>query len=137
MKLRLFLLLIFIISIFTELIFFSFPLMFMVTFIFFSIEFRLRFLIPLAILSVVGDSILLNPLGATLLFVCVLMMFINIYARYLGSRDALVYILLGAIGVVSYAIMFDYSVGEFFKWFIILLSVWIIYRLMPIKHFSL
>jgi len=137
MKLRLVLLIILFLAIYLELVIISFPLMFLITYLIFSIENRFRYLIPAAVLSIVGDSIFLNPIGATLLSVLVVLIFINLYSIYLGSRDTLVYILFGAIGTFSYAIIFGYSFGGLVRTVLLLTIFWIIYRLLPVKHFSL
>ncbi len=134
MKLRIFLLVLLFLSIFIEQLLISIPLVFLFTYIIFSINERLRYLIPAAVLSIAGDAAILNPIGVTLILVCILILAIYLYAKYLGSKDTLVYILIGIIGIVFYAIIFGYSATALFGWFVLLLSAWIIYRLIPNKY---
>lgn len=136
MKLRLFLIILLASSILVELLLIAFPLIFLLTYIVFSITSKFRYLIPAAILSLVGDSILGYPIGVTLIFVCLLQLSIYLYSRYLGSKDALVYLLSGIIGIFIYAIVFTYSITSLFKWFIIVILIWMIYKIISGRRSS-
>lgn len=137
MKLRLTLLFLLFISIFLELIIFSFPFIFLFTYIIFVIDSKPQYLITALILSLAGDSVLNIPMGSTLLFVCLVNLAVFLYARFLGSKDALVYVLSGVIGLFIYAIIFGYSIMSLFNWFILILAVWIVYRLVSKRLFFL
>ncbi len=137
MKIRLFLLLLIFISLFLELTIISFPLIFLLTYIIFSIDSNPSYLIPAGILSISADAILNHPLGATLIGVCMTILAVAFYARFLGSKDTLVYILFGVMGIFIYAIILGYSITSLFNWFILVLILWIIYRLIPKKYLSL
>lgn len=136
MKFRLFLLFLIFISLFLELTIISFPLIFLFTYIVFAIDSSPQYLIPAGILSIAGDSILNHPLGATLIGVCLTIFAVAFYARFLGSKDALVYVLFGVIGIFIYAIILGYSITSLFNWLILVLVLWIIYKLIPKKYLS-
>lgn len=137
MKLRLFLLLLSFISLFLELTIVSLPLIFLLTYIIFSLDPPPFYLIIAGILSVFGDAVLNYPLGSTLIGVCIAISAVVFYARFLGSKDTLVYILFGVMGIFIYAIIFGYPITSLFNWFILVLILWIIYRLIPKKYLSL
>lgn len=137
MMIRIILLLLLLLSLFLELTIISLPLIFIFTYVIFATGKRIEYLVPAALLSIAGDAVLLNPLGSTLIVVCVAMLMIHIYSTYLGSKDTLVYVLFGVIGVVGYAIIFQYSGVSLLKWSTVLVVLWIIYRLIPNKYFSL
>jgi len=137
MAIRIILLLLLFLSLFLELLVVSFPLVFIFTYVMFAIEKRVVYLIPAALLSTAGDAVLLNPVGSTLMAVCIVMLMIHLYSIYLGSKDSLVYVLFGAIGVVGYAIIFQYFLLSLLKWFVVAIALWIIYKLIPDKYLSL
>jgi len=136
MKLRILILFLLFLSIFIELTYVSFPLVFLFSYIIFSLEHRFAYLIPAAILMLIADAVFLNPIGSTLIFVTGLIFLIYLYAKYLGSKDMLVYILFGVLGAFSYDIIFGYSVEALFKWFLLFIIIWIVYRLIPKKYLS-
>ncbi len=136
MKVRILLLGLLFLSLFIERLVVSFPFVFLFTYIIFTISKNFRYCIPAAILSLIGDAIFLYPLGGTLFIVCITNLFVYVYAQYLGSKDALVYVLFGVIGLVSYAIIFGYSLTDLFGWFVVGIVFWICYKLLP-KRFSL
>ncbi len=137
MKVRVLLLILLFISLFLELIIFSFPLVFLFCYIIFSIEDNFWYLIPAAFLSFLGDAILGNPIGATLIAVTLTHLSIYLYSRFLGSKDVLVYVLIGMISISVYAIIFGYSITSLFNWFILALAVYAVYKLVPKKYLSL
>lgn len=137
MKLRIFLLILLAISVFLELVIFSFPLVFLLTYIVFAIDSKPQYLFFAGLISLVGDSALNHPMGATLLFVTLLNISVFLYARFLGSKDTLVYMLIGVIGVFIYAIIFGYSITSLFNWFIFAFALWIVYRLIPKRFLQL
>lgn len=133
MKVRLSLIFLLLVSIFLELNVISFPLIFLFTYVIFALDSKPQHLIIAALLSLVGDSILNHPFGATLLCVSIVNLAVFLYARFLGSKDALVYVLSGVIGIFIYATIFAYSIMSLLNWFILFILVWIIYRLIPKK----
>lgn len=134
MKLRIALILLIILSLFVELLLISFPLLFLFTYILFSIENRLRILIPILIISLIGDAVLVNPIGVTALSASLSVFMVFLYSRFLGSKDTLVYILIGVIGIFIYAIILGYSVESLVNWIIFTLVVFIIYKIISRKY---
>lgn len=137
MKLRIFLLILLAISVLLELVIFSFPLVFLLTYTIFAIDSKPQYLIIAGTFSLLGDAVLNLPMGATLLSVTLLNIAVLLYARFLGSKDALVYVLIGVIGVFLYAIIFGYSITSLFNWFIFSFALWIVYRLIPKRFLQL
>lgn len=124
-------------SVFTQQLFFSFPLSFLVTYIILARNPKLFLLVIAGILSFFADAILSQPLGATLALASFFNLGVFVYARFLGSRDTLVYTLFGLIGTFIYAIIFGYSVPSLLSWYIIFLAVWIVYKLIPARYLFL
>ena len=137
MKFRLILILLTFLSIFLELNIINFPLIFLFTYIIFAADSKPAYLITAAVLTLAGDSVLNYPVGATLLSICSVSIAVLLYARFFGSKDILVYTLFGVIGIFIYAIIFGYSITSLFSWFLLVIAVWIVYRLIPKKFLSL
>jgi len=137
MKLRLLLLFLLFASVFVELNIVSFPLIFLFTYVIFSLNSQFKYLLPAAILSLAGDSVMNHSFGITIIIVLFSVLGVMFYSRFLGSKDTLVYIMFGVIGVFVYAIILGYSITSLFNWLIISIVIWIIFRLVPKKYLSL
>lgn len=137
MKFKLILILFTFLSIFLELNIINFPLIFLFTYIIFATDSKPVYLITTAVLTLAGDSVLNYPIGSTLISVCSVTIAVLLYARFFGSKDLLVYMLSGVIGIFIYAIIFGYSITSLFSWFLLVITVWIVYRLIPKRFLSL
>lgn len=137
MKLNIFLLLFLVLAIFLQQIFFSFPLVFLLSYILIARNPEVLLITAVLILTLISDASLNQPIGATMGIAVLANLGVFFYSRFLGSKDTLVYVLIGLIAAFIYAIIFEYSLQALFNWYIVFLVIWIIYKLIPRKYISL